>query len=145
MKKSSPLAIAVFVSIVALLLVAPSAAQAQHKGNRLSSKGSSSGKDTYLVVKVTDPNKPDRKVDYKVITTSQFRDEEKRLKEDYDKLIEEWKDVKKTDHAAPMPVKGTIKKIGTPYHSQKIAQQDATKLADEEAEKDNPTSATAAK
>jgi len=139
MKKLIPLAIAFFVSIFALSLVVPSEAQAQPRGSRNSSRGSTNGNETYLVVKITDPNRPEHKVDYRVVNTSQFKDEERRLKDDYNKAIVEWKDLKKTEPTAPMPVKATIKKIGTPYHSQKIAQDYATKLMTEEDNKDNQT------
>jgi hypothetical protein len=84
----------------------------------------------------------DSNVEYKVINTSQYKDEEKRLKDAYNVKLKEWKDLKKTEPTAPMPVKPIIKKIGTPYLTQKVAQEYVDKLKDEEAEKEDPNAKT---
>ena len=83
-------------------------------------------------------NNTDSKVEYKVINTSQYKDEERRLKDAYKQKLKEWKDLKKIEPTTPMPVKPTIKKIGDTFQTQKIAQEYAQKLNDEEADKDNP-------
>ena len=92
--------------------------------------------ETYLVIKVTDENKTenkgDNKVEYKAITASQFKTEEKRVNDDYKQKMKEWHDLKKTDPQAPMPMR-THQEVPKTYETQKIAQEYADKLKDEEA------------
>ena len=138
MKKFLP-AVALSVSIFALALFALSRAHAWGVPH-----GSSTKTQTYLVVKIVDESKtnsrndskPEMKTEYRVIPTTQFKDEEKRLKDEYAKRRLKWLDEKKTDPTKPMPVRPTIKKIGTPYQTQEGAQEYADKLRDEAEGKD---------
>ena len=122
MKKSflSTLAIAVLVFAFSFLL--PSGAYAQRQSTRGPSR-SSQGNERYMVIKVTDENNEQRKVQYKAISNKQFREEQKRAKETYDQKVKEWHDLKKTDHSAPKPKPIKIEKIQTDYETQKIAQE----------------------
>ena len=132
MKKLLLPVIAISVSLFALALFATFGMCGQAPTHSTAAKV-----DTYLVVKVTDENKADKKVEFKVIPASQFKDEQKRLKEEYEKKYKEWQDVSKADSTAPRPIKPTIKKVGTPYKTQTGAQKIADKYRDEEAGKDN--------
>ena len=132
MKKFILPAIVISVSLFALALFATYGICSQSPPHSTAPKV-----ETYLVVKVTDENKTDKKVEFKVISASQFKDEQKRLKEEYDKKYKEWQDVKKADSTAPRPIKPTIQKIGTSYKTQTGAQKVADKLRDDEAAKDN--------
>ena len=51
------------------------------------------------------------KIEYKAISTTQYKDEEKRVKEDNKTKIKEWHDQCKTDPQAPRPKTIYIKKI----------------------------------
>ena len=101
-----------------------------------------------MVIKIIDENKGnpayesrgDNKIEYKVIPTSTYKDEEKRIKDAYTELLKEWQDLKKSDPQAPRPVKPIIKKLKTGYQTQKIAQEYADKLRDEELEKEDSKS-----
>ena len=130
MKKSFLSAIAVSVSIFALSLLAPSGACAAVAKNPVA--------ETYMVVKITDPNKTDNKVEYKVVATSQYKDEEKRVKDDNDKKVEEWQDMLKNDPKTPHPGKIVIVKLKTGYKIQKIAQDYVDKLKADDAAKVAP-------
>jgi len=135
MKKFLLPSIAFSVVLSALLVLASSAAfagntpRASHAGN--------ASTDTYFVVKIVDENKTDNKIEYKVIAAKQYKDEEKRIKDDYTQKLKEWQDVKKADATAPQPKKAIMKKIGTSYKTQTGAQKVADKLKDEEAGKDS--------
>ena len=135
MKKFLLPAVAISFSVLALSLFAPSAAYAQR------SLHSTTKVETYMVVKIIDDNKAEDKdkIEYRAISASQFKDEEKRVKDDNALKLKEWHDLRKTDPTAPMPKKIIIKKIPrlTGYQTQKIAQEAADKLKDEEANKDN--------
>ena len=138
MKKYLP-ALALSVSIFALALFALSRAHAWGVPH-----GRPTKTQTYLVVKIVDESKtnsrndskPEMKTEYRVIPTTQFKDEEKRLKDEYAKRRLKWLDEKKTDPTKPMPVRPTIEKIGTPYQTQKGAEEYADKLRDEAEGKD---------
>jgi len=155
MKKSLLLSIALSASVFVFALVDPPRAIAQPHGGSRGHGSSSDSKETYLVVKIVGESKgenrlasrgennTDSKVEYKVINSSQYKDEERRLKDAYKQKLKEWKDLKKIEPTAPMPVKPTIKKIGDTFQTQKIAQEYAQKLNDEEADKDNPAPGTA--
>jgi hypothetical protein len=117
MKKSIRSALALSISILALCLLAPSGAYAQ-KG-----KSKATAPETYMVVKIGD--------EYKVLGTTRLKDEEKRIKDEYNTKYKEWQDEKKSDPQAPRPVKPTIKKIKTGYLTQKVAQEYADKLKEE--------------
>ena len=132
MKKLLLLSIALSVSVLSLLSFAVSGTYAQ----KAPKTGNAPVTESYFVVKVTDPNSADNKVDYKVVASSQYKDEEKRIKDDYTQKVKEWKDLKKADPTLPMPVKPTIKKIGTTYQTQTGAQKIADKLKAEETNKD---------
>ncbi|MGO9114092.1 MAG: hypothetical protein ACLP9L_33165 [Thermoguttaceae bacterium] len=130
MKKSILPAIGLSVSILAFLLLSPSGACAQHSHN---TGRTNNPNDKYLVIKITDESKVENKVEYKVITTSQFKDEEKRVKDEYNKKMKEWRDLKKIDPQTPQPLRPVIKKIAKIFETQKIAQEYAEKLKDEDA------------
>ena len=125
MKKFFLSAVAISVSMFAWSLAAPSAAYAAG-----SPKNANTPKnETYIVIKVGD--------EYKVIGTSHYKDEQKKATDDYTQKLKEWKDERKTDPNAPHPVKAIIKRIGTPYETQKIAQEYADKLKKEAEDKDS--------
>ena len=146
MKKLLLLAVMLSVSILALL---PSGAYAAG-----AKKNPGTTTETYLVLKIVgeseasgrgsgkiDSNKVDSntepKIEYKVVATSRYKDEEKRIKDAYATKIKEWKDLRKIEPGTPMPVKPTIKKMGnTTFQTQKVAQEYADKLKDEESDKD---------
>ncbi len=133
MKKSLLPAVALSVCAFALSFLVPSAANAQ--GGRKGHGNNSN--ETYLVIRVTDENKAenkaDTKVEYKAITASQLKTEEKRIKDDYAQKLKEWHDLKKIDPQAPRPVPPVIKKYPKTFETQKIAKEYADKLKDEEA------------
>jgi hypothetical protein len=133
MKKFLP-AVALSVSIFAMALFALSRAHAwgvPHKGTTKN--------ESYMVIKIIDENKTDdarggganNKIQFKVISASQYKDEEKRVNDDNATKLKEWKDLIKTDPQTPRPIKITIKKIKTGYQTQKIAQEYCDKLRDE--------------
>jgi hypothetical protein len=128
MKKSVLPATALFAFIFVLSLFSPSAVFAQNKGKSTGNKT-----DTYLVIKITDENKPENnRVEYRVVSASQYTDEEKRVKDEYKKKVDEWLDLKKADATAVRPVKPIIKKIGTSFKTQGGAQKVADKLKADE-------------
>ena len=135
MKKFLLPAIALSASIVAVLLFAASAA---HAGVAVKSKSNKPANDTYMVVKIINENKTDQPVEYKVITTSQLKDEEKKVKEDNAQKMKEWRDEKKADPTAPPPKRILLKKIPklTGFETQKVAQEQADKLKQQDADKD---------
>ena len=132
MKKFVLPAIAISVSLFALALFATSGTCSQPPTHPTGPKA-----DTYMVIKVTDENKADKKVEYKAISSSQYKDEEERVKKDNDKNLKEWKDKIKDEPSTPRPKRILIKKIKTGYQTQKVAQDKADKLRDEEAGKDD--------
>ena len=132
MKKSILPDIALSLSVFALSFLWPSGAFAQH-GHGTGRTSNNNTNDKYLVIKITD----DSKVDYKVIPTSQYKDEEKRVKDEYTQKVKEWHDLRKIDPQTPQPVRPVIKKMGNTFETQKIAQEYANKLKDEEANKDS--------
>jgi len=130
MKESFLPAIALSVSVFALSFLVPSGANAQEGRSR---SGHSNSKETYQVIRVTDESKTDNKVEYKAIATSQLKAEEKRIKDDYAQKLKEWHDLRKIDPQTPMPVRPVIKKYPKTFETQKIAQEYADKLKDDEA------------
>jgi hypothetical protein len=134
MKKSILSLIAVVLPVFAFL-IAPSVSFGQGKGK------SGKGPDTYMVVKIIDENKVEERdrVVYKAISTSQYKDEDKRVKDENKQKMEEWHDLLKTDPQTPMPKKIVLRKIPklVGYLTQKIAQEEADKLKAEEANKDS--------
>jgi cell division protein FtsX len=129
MKKSFRAAIALAFSVFALLFLVPPGANAQDRRSR----SGSNNNETYLVIRVTDENKAENKVEYKVVSTSQLKTEEKRVKDDYAQKLKEWHDLIKIDPQTPRPVPPVIKKYPKIFGTQKIAQEYADKLKDEEA------------
>jgi cell division protein FtsX len=133
MKKFLLSAILLPVSIFALALVVPSGACA-------AAHSTAPKVETYLVITITDENKTENQVEYKAIATSQYKAEEKRVKDDNATKMKEWKDLKKTTPDAPAPKKIIIKKIPklTGYLIQKDAQEAADKLKKEAADNAAP-------
>ena len=131
MKNTFLHAVALSLSAAVVLLLSSSAAFGQKAG------GKGTTDETYMVIKIIDDNKTDNKVEYKAIATSQYKDEEKRVKDDNTEKLKVWHDLRKTDPTAPMPKKILIKKIPklTGYLLQKDAQEAADKLRDEESGK----------
>jgi len=125
MKKSLLPAFALFASAVALLMFAPVQAFAQPRSG--GSRGSKTGttNETYMVIQIGD--------EYKVVTATQYKEEEKKVKEDNDQRLTEWKDEIKNDPKVPRPQKVVIKKLKSGYKVQRIAQEYADKLKDEAA------------
>jgi hypothetical protein len=138
MKKFLLPAVALSVSIFALLLLAPSRADAWAGAK----KGPKT--ETYMVIKITDDNKDEskneKKIEFKAIATSQYSAEEKRVKEDNKRKLQEWQDLLKTDPNAPHPKKIVITKIPklSGYLLQKDASDAARKLQDEADGKADP-------
>ncbi len=132
MKKFVLPAVALSVSIFALSLLAPSRAHAWASGRKGGAKT-----ETYMVIKITDENKDEskneKKIEFKAIAASQYTAEEKRIKDEFKKKMDEWRDLKKTDPTAPQPKRIVIKKIPnlTGYLIQKDAADAAKKLQDE--------------
>ena len=83
-------AVALCVSIFALSLLMPAGAYA---GGGHSNNNTSAGDETHMVIKVGD--------EYKVVTASRLKHEEKKVKDDYAQELKEWHDLKKTDPNAP--------------------------------------------
>jgi hypothetical protein len=134
MKKFILATVTLSVAAFALSVLSPSAAIAQAR------KGAKSSTDTYIVVKVTDENKPEiSKIEFKVVSASQYKEEEKRIKDLNKKLHDEWKDLLLNDPQSPKPATVTIKKMKAGYLTQKIAQEYADKLKDELLNKDSNT------
>jgi len=131
----STVALSVFIFVISLL--APSGSDA---GVGVGKGGSKKNVvETYMVIKVTDDNKAENKVEYKAISKSQFKDEQKRAMEDYKLKMKEWHDLKKTDPTAPAPTRIRIDKIQSDYETMKIAQEYVEKLRKkEESNKDDP-------
>ncbi len=141
MKKFLLPAVALFVSILALSLLAPSGAYAQSSHTPSHGAHSTTPKvETYMVIKVTDENKDEskgeKKVEYKAIAASHFKDEQKRVSDDYKQKMKEWHDLRKTDSSAPMPKRIKIQKLQSDYETQKVAQEYADKLKKEAEDKD---------
>ena len=67
-----------------------------------------------MVVKITDENKADNKVEFKVVATSQYKDEEKRVKDDNNTEDEGMEGPDQDRSPAPRPIKITIKKLKLP-------------------------------
>jgi hypothetical protein len=137
MKKFFLRVLVLSVSLVAFALLAPFSADAAG-----TTKSKVAPSTTYLVVKITNENKDEKKgekkIEYKVIPSTQLKDEKKRLNEDYKKKLDEYQDRIKTDHTAQHPIKPTIKQVGDPYKTQTVAQETAKKLQDEAEGKDDP-------
>ena len=130
----------------AICFLTPLAANAQGRQPR-----SGKSNEKYLVVQIIDPSKdvpndtarnPNANATtttydqmYKVITTSQLKDEKKRIEEEYKKLIEEWEDKKQIDPQTPKPKKATIKTLKT-FQTQSVADEYRKKLLDDLAKKD---------
>ncbi|MEI8371930.1 MAG: hypothetical protein WCJ35_03745 [Planctomycetota bacterium] len=131
------LLLAVVLSIFVISLFAPSGARAANPPK----KAIAPKAETYLVIKVTDDNKTENearnRVEYKAITKSQFKDEQKRAADDYKLKMKEWHDLKKTDPTAPMPKKIKIEKIQSDYETLKVAQEYVRKLTEEGVNKDD--------
>ncbi len=138
MKKSLLSTVALAVSVFALPFLSPSDGFAQKQPSR-GSNGTAN--ETYMVVKIVDENKDETKgekrVEYKAVSASQLKGEEKRVKEENARKLKEWHDLRITDPTAPQPKKIVIKKIPklTGYETQTIASEVARKLTDEEADK----------
>jgi hypothetical protein len=118
------------VLVLAVLFLVPAGAYAQPRqpGGKSSSKGPASGNETYMVIKIGD--------EIKVIASSQYKEEETKVKKDNEDRMAEWQDLKKNDPQAPRPQKIVIKKLKTGYRFQKIAQDYADKLKEEQEAKD---------
>jgi hypothetical protein len=147
MKRSLlPPAVATLVA-TSICFLAPLAANAQRpaKGGTTNQK--------FLVIQIIDPSK-ETATDtrntagnqnynanlyeqmYKVIPSTQLRDETKRLDEEYKKRVEEWEDKKQTDPTIPKPVKARIKTLKT-FHTQNVADDYRKKLIDDLTKKDS--------
>jgi hypothetical protein len=131
MKKFLLPAILLTVSIFALSLFT------QSKAHAWSRPSGTKKNETYMVIKVTDENKTENKVEYKAISKTQLKDEQKRAADDFKSKLKEWHDLRKTDPTAPMPKRIKIEKLKDNYETQKIAQEYADKLRDELLGKDN--------
>jgi len=125
MKKSLLPTIAISVSAFAILLLSSSGAYGQPRPGSSRSGKSGTTNETYMVIQIGD--------EYKVVTTTQYKDEEKKVREENEQKMTEWKDEIKNDPKAPRPQKVVIKKLKTGYKVQKIAQEYADKLKDEAA------------
>jgi hypothetical protein len=139
-----------------ICFLSPLAANAQRGGGSTTNQ-------KYLVVQIIDPSKdvasdprnPNGNVTssqnqyeqmYKVIPSTQLRDENKRIDEEYKKLMDEWADKKQTDPQTPKPVKAKIKTLKT-FHTQSIADEYRKKLIEDaiKKESDKPAAADAGK
>jgi hypothetical protein len=140
MKKFFLPAIALPVSLFALSLLATWEAHAQTP-HHTPTKSTAPKVETYMVIKVTNENKDEskgeHKIEYKAIATSQLKDEKKKAEDDYKQKLKEAHDLRKTDPTTPMPKKIKIQVLKRDYETQKIAQEYADKLKDEEADKGN--------
>ena len=127
----SPARHCVSVSIFALSLLAPSEACAQ----RPPSKPPDESRD--LHGHQDDRREQGRKkVEYKAIATSQYKDEEKRIKEDYEQKMKEWHDLKKTDPTAPRPRRSSSRRSRPAMRPRRSRRNTPTNWRDEEAGKD---------
>jgi hypothetical protein len=126
MKKPILAAVALCVAFFGSSMLSPSHAFAQ-SGSRAPRGSSANANDTYYVVQIGE--------EYKVVAKSRFKDEQKRLDDDYKKALKEWLDRRRIEPDAKRPVKLIIKKIGTPFQTEKVAQEEAQKLKDEAAAK----------
>ena len=133
MKKFLLPAVVMSASIFTSSLLLPSGAWAQAKH---APKHSATKVETYMVIRVTDENKEENKVQYKAIATSQFKDEQKRSKDDWNKKMKIWHDTRKTDPTVPRPKPIKIEKVETDYETQEGAEKYADKLTKEAADKD---------
>ncbi len=132
MKRPFLPAIALSVAAFAVSFLVSSGANAQPSG-RPHGGGNTNGNETYLVIRVTTEDKTDKKVEFKVISSSQYKTEEKRIKDEYAQKVKEWRDLRKIDPQTPLPAKPVIKKYPKVFETQKIAQDYADKLRDDEA------------
>jgi hypothetical protein len=158
MKRSLLSAAVMTLVATAICALSPLAAHAQPRA----SHGGGSKTETYLVVQIIDPsveaskettkevnndqnrNDQNRQM-YKVINSTQLKDEKRRLEEESKEQLLEWEDAKKIDPQTPKPSKKTIKILKT-FHTQKIADEYLQKLLDELAKKeggDKPAAANA--
>jgi hypothetical protein len=111
--KNSFVSIAVSALLAFAVCFAPLAARAT--GSKPSKSNNTTP--TYIILKVTD-----EKVDYRVIQTSAFKDESKRINEAYTLKLKEWHDEVKSNPKAPRPIKPLVKKLPTTFETQKGAQ-----------------------
>jgi len=118
-------------SLAALgLFLSPLYAQRQSSRTRnRSTTTSSKSNDTYTVVQIGD--------DFRVINSSDLKEEKKRIEDDYKKLVKEWEDRKKIDPDAERPTKPIVKIKMSNFKTQTIANEYARQLQ-EEADKKNP-------
>jgi hypothetical protein len=128
MRKSLLFAALAAIVTVAICCVAPQGASA---------KGNNPQNDTYMVVQVmtsfrNSDGKTEYKKDYTVIAVKTLRDKQKEAKDSYDKALKLWNDERKTDPAAPRPVKWVPKKIGPTFETQQGAQEYSDKLKEED-------------
>ncbi len=128
MKKFFLPAVALSVSLFALVFLAPSGASAG-VGVGTSKYHKTQKDETYMVIKVGDT--------YKAIATSRYKDEKKKVEDDNKEKLKEWHDLIKTDSTAPKPKQASIKIIKRDYETEKVAQDYADKLTDEELNKEN--------
>jgi hypothetical protein len=123
MKKPVLFAVALGIALSGSSMFSPSRAVAG-----VGTRNNSTANETYLVVQIGD--------EYKVVPKSRLKDEQKRIEEDYKKAFKEWQDLRKIEPDAKRPVKYIIKRIGTPFQTEKIAQEEVQRLKDEAANKD---------
>ena len=128
MKKLLVVAIAATALFAAAFFVLSSEVYAQGATKHAPSGGKGGAKqdETVYVVQIGD--------EYKAIKKSDYRNEEKKLEEDYKQAIKEWQDSRKLDPKAPRPPKPIMKKKGT-FQTDKVAQDFIDKLKEEDEKK----------
>jgi len=132
MKNSLLPAVALSFSAFAILLISSSGAYGQPRpGGSRAGKNGTATNETYMVIQIGD--------EIKVVSNTQYKDEDKRVKEENKQKMTEWKDELKNDPKAPRPQNVVIKKLKTGYKLQKIAQEYADKLNDEVAGSSDPS------
>ena len=85
--------------------------------------------------------------EFKVITVKSLKDEQKRVKTDYDKAMKDWKKTKKNDPSAPKPVMVVVKVLRKNIKTKEDADQACQDLKDKQDKKDDskPTTKSKAK
>jgi hypothetical protein len=117
---------AIVVGIGLLGVVQQAPGQTGSHSHPSKSSKSSAKTQSYMVIQIDS--------EYKVISSSSFNDEKKRLADDYKAKRGAWEDERKVNPDAKPPVQSAIKTIKTGFKTQKWADEYVAKLKEKEKE-----------
>ncbi len=130
------LAVAAAVVVGGVFILSASA-KAQSHHNRTTTK---SKVESYVVVKISGQTRTGAPAgdqaaaadEYKVFSTTALATEEKRIKDDNKKKLEEWEDARRADPSLERPVRVRIKRIASGFKTQEGAQKYIDEIKEKE-------------